>query len=306
MIQAPSSVIMVKPDQFGYNNETAQSNAFQKELLICDYHKITQNAIREFEGFVDLLRAHQINVYVFDSPKEKQAPDAVFPNNWISFHEDGTVILYSMLAENRRVERRAEIVDELCNVFSVNQLIDLSPEEENGRILEGTGSIIFDHINKIAYANESARTNESLFYEVCQKLGYEGVFFKAADEQGIDIYHTNVLMTIGDGFAVICKESIAKDDISTVINKLQTSGLEIIDISYDQMNHFAGNMIQLQNNKGKNFLVMSDSAFLSLRNDQKIRLSEYVEFIHADIKTIESIGGGSARCMIAGIHLPKK
>lgn len=306
MKQTPSSIFMVRPDHFGYNKETAPSNAFQNDILLCDHHKITQDAIKEFEGFVELLKEHQIDVYIFDAPKEQHAPDAVFTNNWISCHENGKVILYPMLTENRRIERRIEIVDELSKDFYVDEIIDLSQEELDGRILEGTGSIIFDHINKVAYANVSARTNRNLFYDVCQELDYEGVFFKAVDEGGTDIYHTNVLMTIGNGFVVLCKESIDKEDVGMVINSLQAGGLEIIDITYDQMNHFAGNMMQLQNKFGQDYLVMSDAAFTSLREDQKQCLAKYVDFIHADIGIIETVGGGSARCMIAGIHLNRK
>jgi len=297
---------MVRPEQFGYNSETADSNAFQKETLICDHHKITQDALMEFERFVKLLKTHHIDVKVCDSPKNQHAPDAVFPNNWISFHEDGKVILYPMLTNNRRIERRKEIIDALSEEFSIHEIIDISHEELNGRILEGTGSIVFDHNNKVAYANESARTNKNLFYDVCQKLEYEGVFFKAVDERGIDIYHTNVLMTIGNGFAVICKESIDKADVSFVINSLRSGGLEIVEISYEQMRYFAGNMIQLHNKSGENYLVMSDTAYKSLNDSQKEQLSKYAQFIHSDINTIETVGGGSARCMIAGIHLKKK
>lgn len=306
MNQAPSSIFMVRPNNFGYNHETAKSNTFQKEVLICDNHNITKNARREFEDFVDILRKHGIEVLVFDSPLGKNAPDAVFPNNWVSFHEDGTVILYPMLTENRRIERRKEVIDEIGKYFQIHRIIDLSPEERNGKILEGTGSIVFDHINRVAYANESARTNKNLFYDVCLRLGYEGVFFKAVDEQGKDIYHTNVLMTIGDGFAVICTECIDKADVVSVTNTMHAGGLELVEISYKQLNYFAGNMIQLKNNMGKNFLVISDSAYKSLHVDQIDLFSKYVEIIHADIETIESVGGGSVRCMIAGIHLQPK
>ncbi|MCK5103385.1 MAG: amidinotransferase [Cyclobacteriaceae bacterium] len=297
---------MVRPDQFGYNTETAKSNTFQKKRLICENHNCRKEALAEFESFVELLRKHQIEVLVFNSPAEKEAPDAVFPNNWISFHEDGKVILYPMLTKNRRIERRTEIVDELGKSFEIKKIIDLSSEELKGRILEGTGSIVFDHINKFAYANESARTNKHLFYDVCQLLGYQGIFFKAVDENGMDIYHTNVLMTIGEGYAVVCKEAIDEPDRGFVINNLQASGLEVIEISFDQMNHFAGNMIQLKSKDGKNYLVMSQAAFEILTEAQLNQLSNYVEFIHSDIHTIESVGGGSARCMIAGIHLERK
>lgn len=305
MNQTPSTIFMVRPDHFGFNPETAKSNAFQRKALICEDNNIRQHALDEFEAFVALLKKHHIEVLVFDSP-QKQAPDAVFPNNWISFHEDGKVILYPMLTKNRRIERRPELVDIIGEKYHVEQLIDLSSEEQEGRILEGTGSIVFDHINKFAYANESERTNKNLFYDVCQMLGYEGIFFTAVDENGFDIYHTNVLMTIGEGFAIICKEAIDKADVSNVINNLLAGGLELIEISYNQMNHFAGNMIQLKSTDNKNWLVLSEIAYNILDESQKKRLSNYTGFIYSDIHTIESIGGGSARCMIAGIHLTRK
>lgn len=306
MKQTPNSIFMVRPDHFGYNSETAKTNTFQKEKLLCEDHHLKQNAKKEFESFVHVLKKNGINVYVFDSPKNIPAPDAVFPNNWISFHEDGTVILYPMLTENRRVERRMEIIDAIKQDFKISRIIDLTKEEKKGRILEGTGSIVFDHVNKFAYANESPRTNKHLFFDVCEWLGFEGIFFKATNEQGVDIYHTNVLMTIGERFAVICKASIDKTDVDRVVNNLYASGLEVIDISYDQMNHFAGNMIELKSKNRKNYLVMSSDAFSVLTEDQKKRLAKYVDFLHSDLQTIESIGGGSARCMIAGIHLERK
>ncbi len=303
-MQAPSTVFMVKPDHFGYNAETAQSNAFQKEILICKHDDCRRQALEEFHLFVELLKSHKIDVLVFDSPRGKHAPDAVFPNNWVSFHQDGKVVLYPMLTENRRVERRVEIVNEIGKRFQVNEIIDLSTEEENGRILEGTGSMVFDLINKIAYANESTRTNKHLFYDVCQMLGYEGIFFRAFDDNGLDIYHTNVLLTIGEGFAIICKAVLDSNDSANVINSLQGSGLEVINISYEQMKHFAGNMIQLKNKEGHSYLVMSKSAHDILEEKQKNPLSKYANLIYSDLKTIETIGGGSARCMIAGIYLP--
>ncbi len=305
MNQSPSAVFMVRPDHFGFNHETAKSNTFQRETLICENNNIRHQALEEFESFVALLKKRNIEVLVFDSP-QKQAPDAVFPNNWISFHEDGKVILYPMLTENRRIERRSELVDIIGKKYHVEHLINLSSEEQEGRILEGTGSIVFDHINKFAYANESERTNKNLFHDVCEMLGYEGIFFTAVDENGFDIYHTNVLMTIGEGFAIICKEAIDKADVSNVINNLQAGGLEVIEISYHQMNHFAGNMIQLKSTDNKNWLVLSETAYNILDESQKKRLSNYTGFIYSDIHTIESIGGGSARCMIAGIHLKRK
>lgn len=306
MKQSPSSILMVRPNHFGFNPETAQSNAFQKKGLICENHNCRKVALAEFESFVALLKEHKIEVFVFDSPSEKEAPDAVFPNNWISLHEDGKVILYPMLAENRRIERRLEIVEEIKTSFHVEEVIDLSEHEQSGEFLEGTGSIVFDHINRCAYANDSDRTNRKLFFDVCERLGYEGIFFKAVDENGKDIYHTNVMMTVGIGFAVICKEAIDTSDEIHVINKLRSCGLDIIEITYKQMSHFAGNMIQLQNSSGENYLAMSQTALGSLSEIQITQLARYVTFIPADIHTIESIGGGSARCMIAGIHLQRK
>jgi hypothetical protein len=297
---------MVRPDYFGFNTETAQSNTFQKDVLICENQHVRRDAMSEFENFVETLRARDIDVLVFDSPKNTQTPDAVFPNNWISMHEDGKLILYPMLTKNRRIERNPIIVDEISKKFKVTNLIDFTREENYDRILEGTGSIVFDHVNRVAYANQSARTNRNLFYDVCSLLDYTGVFFKATDQEGLDIYHTNVLMTIGSGYAVICKEAIDKDDLGEVINNLQGSGLEVVEISYNQMNSFAGNMIELQNRKGELFLVMSQTAFQSLNELQKDQLSNYATLVYADISTIESVGGGSARCMIAGIHLSVK
>lgn len=306
MSHSPSSIFMVRPDHFGYNTETAKSNTFQKKGLICENYNCRKEALAEFDSFVELLRKHQIEVFVFNSPTEKEAPDAVFPNNWISFHEDGKVFLYPMLTKNRRIERRKEIVDELGKSFKIKKIIDLSSEELSGRFLEGTGSIVFDHINKCAYANESARTNKHLFYDVCEMLGYQGIFFRAVDGNRLDIYHTNVLMTIGEGYVVVCKEAIDELNRGALLKNLRAGRLEVIEISYDQMNHFAGNMIQLKSKDKKNYLVMSQSAFEILTETQKEKLSKYVDFIYSDIHTIESVGGGSARCMIAGIHLERK
>ena len=306
MKQAPSSIFMVRPDHFGYNAETAESNAFQSGGVEDNYDQIRRAAIAQFDQFVDKLQLHEIEVLTFKSPKYKKLPDAVFPNNWVTFHEDGRIVIYPMLAKNRRLERRLDVIDQIGDKFKIKDIIDLSAEENNSIFLEGSGSIVFDHVNMMAYANQSPRTNQSLFEKLCLLLGYKRVFFKAADEKGMDIFHTNVMMNIGNGYAVICKESIDKHDQDRVINSLQSGGLEIVEISYRQMKNFAGNMIQLQNKKGKDYLVMSDSAFNSLRPKQKDTLSKYAAFIHVDISTIESIGGGSARCMIAGIHLSKK
>lgn len=306
MKQAPSSVFMVRPEHFGYNPQTAQSNAFQADEISDDNAKIRKSAIAQFDRFVENLRAHGIDVLVFHSPKHKKLPDAVFPNNWVTFHENGSVVLYPMLAENRRLERRLDVVDKIGEAFDIKNVIDFSFEELNNLILEGSGSIVFDHINMIAYANESPRTNKILFERICQDLGYKGVFFNAVDEDGIDIFHTNVMMMIGEGYSVICTQSVLATQRAKVLNSLKHSGLEIIEISNEQMKDFAGNMIQLQNEVGQKYLVMSDTAYQSLSDDQKEALLKYNQIIHNDVSTIEKIGGGSARCMIAGIHLEKK
>jgi hypothetical protein len=252
------------------------------------------------------LREHGINVLTFHSPKYKKLPDAVFPNNWVTFHEDGRVVIYPMLAKNRRLERRLDIIDAVGDKFKIKEIVDLSAEENSGHILEGSGSIVFDHVNMMAYANTSARTSKYLFEKICDLLGFKGVFFKATDEQGIDIFHTNVMMNIGVGYAVVCLESIDDQDRERVIGSLKASTLEIVAISRAQMKQFVGNMIQLQNDQGKDYLLMSDTAFDALNSDQRAVLSKYVGFLHSDISTIEAIGGGSARCMIAGIHLDRK
>lgn len=306
MKQAPSSVFMVRPEHFGYNPQTAASNAFQTDEIADKTSAFRKKAIAQFDQFVEKIRSYGITVHVFHSKKHKKLPDAVFPNNWVTFHEDGRVVLYPMLAENRRLERRLDLIDKIGESYDIRELIDLSYEELNDLFLEGSGSIVFDHINMIAYANESPRTNKLLFERICKQLGYDGVFFNAVDEDGIDIYHTNVMMMIGEGYCVICKESILKSQQEHVLSSLQNSGLEIIELSFAQIRDFAGNMIQLQNDAEEKFLVMSDTAYHSLSDKQKETLLHYNEIIHADVSTIENIGGGSARCMIAGIHLEKK
>lgn len=306
MKQTPSSIFMVRPEYFGFNPQTAASNAFQADEIVDNNAEIRKNAITQFDKFVENLRSHGISVHVFHSPKHVKLPDAVFPNNWVTFHHDGKVVLYPMLAENRRLERRLDVIDKIGETFIINEVIDLSVEEINDLILEGSGSIVFDNISMIAYANESPRTSKILFDRICQMLGYKGVFFNATDTNGIDIFHTNVMMMIGEGYSVICTESISKSQQVQVLDTLKNSGLEVIEISREQMNNFAGNMIQLQNENGKKYLVMSDSAYSCFHNHQKATLLKYNEIIHSDVSTIELVGGGSARCMIAGIHLPKK
>lgn len=303
-IQAPSTVMMIRPSHFGFNRQTAASNTFQNDQADTSLENIRESARREFDGLVSILQSKRIEVLVFDDDPDIITPDAIFPNNWVSFQPDGRIVLYSMMAENRRLERRIDILDQIKVRFVIREIIDISDHETAGEFLEGTGSIVFDHVNKVAYANESPRTSGKLFTRVCDELNYEPVLFRASDKNGFDIYHTNVLMSIGEGHAILCLEAIHPKHRSKVAAKLRSFGLEVLDITFDQLSSFAGNMIQLENDKAEKFQVMSDSAFYSLNQLQIDLLKSYSEIVHEDLSTIEKIGGGSARCMLAGVHLP--
>jgi hypothetical protein len=303
--QAAHAVFMVKPTYFGFNAETAASNAFQNKISAD--HNVQDDVLKEFEALVTTLRKHEIEVIVFDDTLEPLTPDAVFPNNWISMHQNGEVVLYPMLTPNRRLERRLDVVESLREKFAIDAVADLSEYEEQGHILEGTGSIIFDHIHRTAYACISLRTSVQLFQHVCEHLGYRPVSFRATDLNGKDIYHTNVMLTIGTGYAVICADAIEDTlERAMVLASFKKDGLKIIEISFQQVLQFAGNMLEVQNSNGDLFLVMSKQAFNCLTVEQKADLESFVKIIYSDIETIEHIGGGSVRCMLAGIHLPKK
>lgn len=306
MKQTTSNILLVRPANFGFNVQTASSNTFQNELSD-SADSLSAIVLNEFDEFIKKLNDYGIKALVVDDTLLPQKPDAIFPNNWISMHEDGKIIMYPMCAPNRRLERRQEIVDMIRESFVVNEVIDLSVMEKENRFLEGTGSIIFDHINKKAYACISPRTDKNLFKEVCDRLNYAPVIFHSYDENGVLVYHTNVMMCIGKGFAVICLETINDEsERKLVVNSLEMDGHEIIDISISQMKNFAGNMLALENNKGQNLLAMSESAFNSLMIHQKQTLEKYAYLLPLPITTIETIGGGSARCMIAEIFLSKK
>ncbi|MEO9020528.1 MAG: arginine deiminase-related protein [Ginsengibacter sp.] len=305
--QTTSEILLVRPANFSFNEQTALSNAFQNKAAGGDQKKLRQQAFDEFDLFAEKLRSNGIGVTVFDDTTSPPKPDSVFPNNWISFHDDGTVILYPMYAPNRRLERRMDIIDELKKIFSITSMVDLSFYEKENRFLEGTGSVVFDHPHKLAYACISPRTDKELFLTLCKKLDYTAIPFHAHDRNGIEIYHTNVLMCVCENFSVICLNAItSSDEREKVIKSLSQTGHEIIDISFEQMNRFAGNMLALKNKENKKLLVLSQSAFDSLLDHQKTTILTYCEMIPLNIKTIETIGGGSARCMIAEIFLPKK
>jgi hypothetical protein len=304
-MQQTSTIMLVKPGSFGYNSETAVNNAFQ-ELPHESGAAVAKAAVAEFSIFAERLQDKGVNVVVFVDTADPIKPDAVFPNNWISFHPDGTVVLYPMFAPSRRKERRADIIDQLKEKFEVKRVIDLSKYEEENRFLEGTGSIVFDHDTKLAFACLSPRTDAGLLKLVCKELGYNEVIFNSFDNGGMQIYHTNVMMCIANKFAVICMETIKNsNEKQLVTNKLKEGGHEIIEISFSQMNQFAGNMLAVNGEKGP-VLVMSRSAYDSLTPYQVERLSNYCELLPMPIRTIETIGGGSARCMMAEVFLNPK
>ena len=302
--QTTHSILVVRPASFGYNEQTALSNAFQNRLTI-EVGKINQLVLEEFDAFVDKLRAHGIRVTVIDDDSSANNPDAVFPNNWISLHADGTVVLYPMCTPNRRTERRMDIVEKLKQDHDVRRIIDLSYNEGENRFLEGTGSIIFDHVNKLSYACLSKRTDKDLFIKTSRLLGYDPLYFNAVDENGTPVYHTNVLMCLAEQFVVICLEAVQDfKEKKMIIASFNNAGQEIIDISFSQMSCFSGNMLALKSASGKNLLAASQSAYDSLTPYQLKRIEKYCFIISLPISIIETIGGGSARCIIAENFLP--
>lgn len=303
MNQSTSNILMIRPVNFGFNEETAESNTFQKRNT--DQQAVQDKALAEFDHFVKTLEHNGVSVTVVNDTPQPYTPDSIFPNNWISFHNDGTVFLYPMQAENRRLERREDIIATLEDKFKVAHVIDLSRFEADHRFLEGTGSMVLDRQNKIAYACLSPRTDKDVLNYFCAQSGYTAISFEAADERGKAIYHTNVLMCVGSKFAVICADSIPNPhERITVLESLKSSQKEVVSISFEQMNQFAGNMLEVKNNKGETLIVMSKNAFDALDEDQKSTLEKYGRLVYADINTIETNGGGSARCMMAEVHLP--
>ncbi|WP_229717763.1 citrulline utilization hydrolase CtlX [Parapedobacter defluvii] len=298
------TILMIRPIQFGYNVQTAVNNAFQR-LETDDKVRVQQNAIKEFDAFVQALRSHDIDVLVVQDTEAPYTPDSVFPNNWISFHEDGSVVMYPMFAENRRLERKSTVLEAIQKRFVINRRLDYTANESKDKFLEGTGSFVLDRTNKLAYACRSPRTDESLFRLFCAQMGYQPVVFNAFDEWGQAIYHTNVMMCIADKYAVVALDSVDSSDRPLVSGMLENSGKTTILISKLQMKAFAGNMLQVENRYGKRFLVMSTRAYHSLDPKQLEQLKSFNPIIHASLDTIERNGGGSARCMMAEIFLPE-
>lgn len=305
-MQTSDTILMVRPACFQFNLQTAESNAFQKHLEGVSAAEIQEKAQAEFDAFVAKLREKGVTVIVIDDTAEPVKPDAVFPNNWISFHENGVAYLYPMFTPNRRLERRKEVIDEVRKNFYVREVRDISGYEEEDKILEGTGSIVFDHQFKIAYACTSPRTDKKLFEKYCQQIGYKPISFLSLDENEQEIYHTNVVMCVGEGFSVICLNSIISGyDRRHVMRMLQKNG-DIVAITHEQMAQFAGNMLQVHNAEGKKYLVMSQTAYNALTNSQIEQLSKHTEILPVSIPTIETLGGGSARCMMAEVFCEKK
>jgi hypothetical protein len=311
MKQTTNSILMIRPVAFRMNEQTAVNNYYQKVIENLLPASVNAKAQEEFDAFVSKLRKVGVNVIVVDDTLEPNTPDSIFPNNWISFHENGDVVLYPMFADNRRLERREDILDILEDEgFVINEIMDYSSAEEDGFYLEGTGSIVLDRENDKAYCALSPRADEELFIEFCEDFEYTPVLFEAFQTVGAErklIYHTNVMMSIGETFAIICAESIDdKKERKMVLDSLRGDEKEIILITEQQVNNFAGNMLEVKGYDDKRYLVMSTSAYNSLTKKQIAQIEEHVTILSSSLDTIEACGGGSARCMMAEIFLPKK
>jgi hypothetical protein len=300
--QSTNSVLMIRPGCFYPNPETAADNAFQRDADR-DSDALTLVARNEFDAAVHTLRAAGVNVHVFEDTAEPEKPDAVFPNNWISTHHNGRIALFPMYSALRRRERRQDIVEELRKDYRVTEVIDYSAFEDEGCCLESTGSLVFDHLNKIAYVSLSNRSNPKVIQRFANDFSYEPVTFTSIGSNGQPIYHTNVMMCIGTGFAIVGLDMIPnKAERQEVRSRLDKTGKEIVELSADQIANFAGNAIELHNQGGEKLLVLSNRAARALTNDQRERLTRHARLIPLELPTIE-LGGGSARCMIATIHL---
>lgn len=297
---------MVRPAAFGFNEETAANNYFQsnpgisKELL-------QKKATAEFDNMVQELRSHDINVLVIEDNNEPIKPDALFPNNWLSTSPEGKVFVYPMYAPNRRTEKREEILKQLNDEFVVTDVQDWSEYEAEGRFLEGTGSMVIDHDHKMIYAGMSERTSIAVLEKYAAANGFQAIVFLATDKNGMPVYHTNVMMALGEDFCVLCEEAIEEEwELIAVRQLLESTNHAIISITRDQMHHFAGNMLQVKNNKGEKLLVLSQTAYESLRKEQKEMLEAYAALLPIAIPTIEAVEGGSVRCMMAEVFLEKR
>lgn len=307
--RAANCILMISPDTFGYNDETAATNSFQRRYNY-DIDTLRKMAMEEFNNMVNVLKSNGVDVFVFGNDSESNLPDAVFPNNWFATYEDGTAVLFPMLSETRRKERDKGLLEEILDKagFKLKQMVDFAKYENQNLILEGTGSLVLDRKNNAVFAIESERTTKEMFDIYCETMNISPVnriFFHAYDEKANPIYHTNVIMTIGEGFAVICDEYITDTgERNQVMNKLRSLGLEIITINYNQLKSFCGNILNVKSRNGESLIMMSATARKGFDNSQIKQIEKYGRIIDADISTIENAGGGSARCMMAEIFLP--
>jgi len=301
--QLTDTVVMTPPDQFGFNPQTASSNNFQHKPDL-SAHDVRERAMGEFEKMIALLRSKGVSELILPGRKDEVTPDAVYPNNWFSHHAGGILIVYPMLAPNRRLERQAQELKKLLtdNNIPVSKVFDITSHEEGGGVLEGTGSMVLDREHKVAFAMASPRTNKREFDEWCTMMGFEGVFFHAIDSSKFPVYHTNVAMSMGKEFAVVCLESIPDErERADVEQQIRLLGKEIVNISVAQIHQFCGNILQLISKKGEPMIVMSKTAYGAFTSINLKRLSQFGELVVADIPTIERVGGGGVRCMMAEV-----
>ena len=308
--QITNTILMIRPVQFRMNEQTAVNNYFQANVSL-ESDALNKKAQQEFDAFVEKLEAVGVNVIVESDDPSANTPDSIFPNNWVSFHANGNVAIYPMFAENRRQERREEVFERLEKEgFQIENIIDYTAAEDEGIFLEGTGSILLDRVNERAYCALSARANEDLFIEFCEDFEYTPVIFTAnqtVDGKRLPIYHTNVMMCLAENFCVICLDTIDdKKERKSVLKHLKETGKEIIAITEDQMNQFSGNMLQVLGANDQKIMVMSAAAHKSLTQSQIDKIEKHSTILSSDIDTIETCGGGSARCMLAEVFLPKK
>lgn len=305
--QLASAVLMIRPARFESNPLTAESNRFQVSQEASPEQQ-QRSAVAEFEALGRMLEENGVTVIRIDDTAEPHTPDSIFPNNWVSFHADGTVVLYPMEAANRRTERRHDIIDSLSrdHGFQVSEIMDFSSHENEGHYLEGTGSMVLDRVNRIAYACLSSRTHLDVLGEFAQRMDYDIIAFDAVDKDGTAIYHTNVLMNVGESLAVICADTITRpDQREAVLQRLAETGHEIVMLTHEQLEAFAGNMLELRAASGERLIAMSTRARESLTTGQIDTIEKYATIVNADIHTIEDSAGGSVRCMLAEIHLPQ-
>ncbi len=307
--RAAPAVLMVRPAAFGFNEDTAATNLYQNRPVETAPGALAENAVREFDSLAAAIRSSGVEVIVIEDRREPQTPDAVFPNNWISCHADGTVVLYPMCAPSRRMERRDDLIPMLRSDygFRVARVVDLTHYERGRRFLEGTGSIVFDHLGHCAYANLSARTHREPLGEIAAVLGYEPVVFHATDRAGNAVYHTNIVMSIGTDFAVVALEAIRdSNERAAVGERLEATGRRMIRISLDQMERFAGNVLEVSDRNGRHILVMSTAARAAYDSEQVAMLEASVDIVAVPLPTIETVSGGSARCMLVEVFLPRR